>query len=52
LKNSDLKKCPSTHHVSPAVHHNFTTKNHVKNTHFLENPLQKRPPPRNKKTQT
>jgi hypothetical protein len=29
--------------LSPAIHHNFTTKNHHKNTRFLKNPLKKRP---------
>jgi hypothetical protein len=33
----------------PATHHNFTTKNHTKNTTFPQNPLQKRPPTTQKK---
>jgi hypothetical protein len=40
---SDPKKCLSTHHDSPAIHHNFTTKKPRKKRTFSQNPLQKRP---------
>jgi hypothetical protein len=46
---SDPKKCPSIHHDLPAIHHNFTTKNHVKNALFGKTPCKNAPPPRNKK---
>jgi hypothetical protein len=46
---SDAKKCPSTHHNSPAIHHNFTTKNHIKNTLLPENPCKNATPPHDKK---
>jgi hypothetical protein len=35
------KKCPSTHHVLPAIHHNLTTKTPQQNMHFRKTPLQK-----------
>jgi hypothetical protein len=41
------------HHNSPAIHHNFTTKNHHESTRFLKNPLKKRhstTPKKNPKT--
>jgi hypothetical protein len=39
---SESKKCPSTHHDLPAIHHNFTTKTPRVDAHFREKPLQKR----------
>jgi hypothetical protein len=36
------EKCPSTHHVLPATHHNFTIKKPRKKHTFSQNPLQKR----------
>jgi hypothetical protein len=39
---SDPKNCPSTHHDSPAIHHNFTTQKPRQKHTFSQNPLQKR----------
>jgi hypothetical protein len=36
----------------PAIHHNFTTKNHHGTTRFLKNPLKKRPSTTHKKSRT
>jgi len=38
---SESKKCPSTHHDSPASDHNFTTKTPRLKRTFSRNPLQK-----------
>jgi hypothetical protein len=36
---STSKKPPQTHHVSPAIHHKFTTIYHQKNTSLPTTPL-------------
>jgi hypothetical protein len=43
------EKQPSKPHNAPAIHHNFTTKNHHETTRFLKNPLKKRHPTTQKK---
>jgi hypothetical protein len=40
---SDPKKYPSTHHDSPAIHHNFTTKKTTQKTHIFAKPPAKTP---------
>jgi hypothetical protein len=42
-KFSDPKKCPSTNHNSPAIHHNFTTKNHTEKPRFRKKTPAKTP---------
>jgi hypothetical protein len=40
--SSTAEKCPSTHHNSPQIHHNFTRFLPSRNTQKSQNPLQKR----------
>jgi hypothetical protein len=45
FSKTDIFSAPKTHHTktttSPANHHNFTTKNHPKNTRFSPTPFKK-----------
>jgi hypothetical protein len=47
FSKSDIFSALKYHHpkttTQPAVHHKFTTKNHLKTTHFLKKPLQNTP---------
>jgi hypothetical protein len=38
---SEAIYAPSTHHVSPRIHHAFTIQKPHPNTHFSQNPPQK-----------
>jgi hypothetical protein len=56
IKKSGIFSAGKKHHptttLSPAIHHNFTTKNHHETTRFLKNPLKNAPPPLLKKSRT